>query len=221
MLALLLAVAIPAGPATPSPPPIIVTTKTSTLCAAVRSYVAPAIAGLIAQDHMIDRGRGLIRDMAATHSAGADAWVELDNMRLLGVVDGVAQNNIKVHQLLDQLKKVVPKDSVEASELSSLRSRLLTIADAQAESLNFLSGTADTEALNEIEGFKNPAAAMLQPDARQTPSAESTNAPGEDQSPPPPDSSSDLAAKESVTDRRSRAPYRGTLPLTAALRKPR
>lgn len=199
MLALLLAVAIPAGPATPSPPPIIVTTKTSALCNAVRSIVAPVIAGLVTQDQMIDSGRDLVREMAAMHVMGGDDWVELDNMRLSSVVDDVAHNNIKVHRLLDKLQSVALKDPVEASELSSLHVRLLNIADEQAESLNLLSGTADTEALSEIQGFANPMAATLQPDTQRAPAIQSASAPEGEQSPPPPDTSNAIAVKQSVT----------------------
>lgn len=199
MIALLLAVAIPAVPT--APPPIIITTKTSVLCNAVRSIVAPTIAGLIAQDQMIDQGRDLVQEMLQMHYSGADAWVELDNMRLSSVVDGVAQNNIKVHRLLDKLANVSPKDPVEASELSSLRSRLLNIAEEQAESLNLLSGTAGTEALSEIQGFGNPMAAMLRPEIQRAPIAETTSAPDESQSPAPPDPTSDLVLKQSMAGR--------------------
>ncbi len=198
MLALLLAVAIPAVPT--APPPIIITTKTSVLCNAVRNIVGPAIAGMIAQDQMIDRGRDLIQDMTQMHFSGADAWVELDNTRLLSVVDGVAQNNIKVHRLLDKLANVSLKDPEEASEISSLRVRLLNIADEQAESLNLLSGTADTEAFSELQGFANPMAASLTPDVQQNRGVDRTGTQGTlASSPAPPDSSYDLGAKQSVT----------------------
>lgn len=133
---------------------------------------------------------------------GGDAWVELDNMRLSSVVDGVAQNNLKVHRLLRKLADVTPKDPVEASELSSLHSRLLNIADRQAESLNLLSGTADTEALAEIQGFENPMAASLRPDVRLNSADSSANTTVSQQpqsSPPPPDPSYDLAVKQSAT----------------------
>src|SRR5215469_1493900 len=185
MLALVLAVAIPAVPTPSPPPPIIITTKTSVLCNAVRNIVAPAVAGLIAQDFMIDQGRDLIADMVKTHFAGADAWVELDNMRLSSVVDGVAQNNIKVHRLLEKLAGVSLKDPAEATELSSLRSRLLDIADEQAESLNVLSGTADTEALAELQGFENPMAASLRPDVQQARTVEGQGASERAESPAP------------------------------------
>ncbi len=199
MLALLLAVALPA--ALPSaPPPIIVTTKTSVLCNAVRNIVGPVVAGLIAQDTMIDQGRDLVEDMAKMHISGAGAWVELDTMRLSNVVDGVAHNNIKLHRLLGKLGDVSPKDPVEASELSSLRARLLNIADQQAESLNLLSGTADTEALSELEGFENPMAASLTPDVRQNRIVDNSG-PDITQSPAPPDTSYDIAMKQSVTGR--------------------
>ncbi len=201
MLALLLAVAIP-GAVPTAPPPIIVTTKTSILCNAVRTIVAPAIAGLIAQDQMIDRGRELVQDMAEMHGTGGDAWVELDNVRLSIVVDGVAQNNIKVHRLLGRLADVEPKDPAEALELSSLRSRLLNIADQQAQSLNLLSGTSATEALAELQGFQNPMAAMLRPDVRQNSATPATNATAQQDpqsSPPPPDTSRDLAMKQAAT----------------------
>jgi hypothetical protein len=197
MLALLLAVAIPAVPT--APPPIIITTKTSVLCNAVRTIVAPAIAGLIAQDTMIDEGHDLIRDMLKMHIAGGDAWVELDTMRLSNVVDGVAQNNVKLHRLLSKLGDVAVKDPVEASELSSLRSRLLNIADVQAESLNILSGTADTQALAELENAENPMAAMLRADVRLDRTTETHDGYEKTESPPPPDTSSDLAAKQNVT----------------------
>ncbi len=210
MLALVLAVAIPAVPTAP-PPPIIITTKTSVLCNAVRNIVAPAVAGLIAQDFMIDQGRDLIADMVRTHFAGADAWVELDNMRLSSVVDGVAQNNIKVHRLLTKLADVSLKDPAEATELSSLRSRLLDIADEQAQSLNVLSGTADTEALAELQAFDNPMAAALRPDVQQARTAENAGTPEKSESPPPPDTSNDLAVKQSATGREE-------LPIVALVR---
>lgn len=197
VLAALLAVAIPAVPT--APPPIIVTTKTSVLCNAVRTIVAPAIAGLIAQDTMIDQGRDLVHDMVNMHFVGAGAWVELDNMRLSNVVDGVAQNNIKVHTLLSKLASVSLKDPDEASALSALRVRLLNIADEQAESLNLLSGTADTEALSELDGLENPMTTSLEPDVRPNRAVERNEVHAEEEAPAPPDTSHDLASKRSVT----------------------
>lgn len=210
LLALQVAVAIPAVPT--APPPIIVTTKTSVLCNAVRTIVAPAIAGLIAQDQMIDQGRDLVQEMTRMHFEGGDGWVELDNMRLSSVVDGVAQNNIRVHRLLSKLGEISLKDPLEATEIASLRSRLLDIADEQAESLNLLSGTADTQALSELEGLANPMSAMLAPDVVQNRTLDGNNSPNEPmQAPPPPDTSHDVAVKQSVTGREE-------LPIVALVR---
>jgi hypothetical protein len=197
VLVMLLAVAFP--PIPKASPPIIVTTKTSVLCNAVRTILAPAVLGLIDQDFMIDRGRDIVHDMAKMHDAGAEAWVEMDTMRLSDVVDGVAQNNIKVHRLLGKLAEVSLKDPLEQSELASLRSRLLTIADEQAESLNLLSGTAQTEELNEFEGAENPMAAALEPDIVQNHAAGVNEAREEAARPAPPDPSNGLSQTQNAT----------------------
>ncbi len=174
MLALLLAVVVPAAPATPLP--IIVTTKTSVLCNAVRTIVAPSIQGLFIQDGMIDRGRELLQDMAKMDVAQSDGWVEADNVHLLDVVDDVAANNIKIHALLEKLATVALKDPQEAHEVASLGARLSVVADLQADSLNEFSGTADTQELADIENFKNPMAAMVRPDAQQDRTVQTTQA---------------------------------------------
>lgn len=149
----------------PSPMPrTIYRANASPLCTAIRTTVAPAIQGLVLQDHMLHRGAVLMVDMSRMQAAGADAWIDMDNERLGVLVEKLAHNNITIHQLLDQLNAMKLQSPDEAEKLADLRRRLLAVADKQAETLNVLSGTSDSLAANELAGFKNPLAAAVEGD---------------------------------------------------------
>src|SRR5215469_9767449 len=86
-----------------TPPPTIITIKSSPLCNAVRNAVAPAIVGLMVQDHAIAQTNVVMRDMARMQGMGGTTWVDFENHQMLRAVDIIAQNNIKIHQMLDHL----------------------------------------------------------------------------------------------------------------------
>src|SRR5215472_17471572 len=97
--AVLLAVAVAAP--TPTPPPTIVTIKTSALCNALRTDISQSVMRLIVQEFQIAQGRTILHDMAKMEVEKADLWIEMDNTRLLNVVDSLASNDTKLEQLLD------------------------------------------------------------------------------------------------------------------------
>ena len=145
MFALLVALAVDA-----TPPPTIITTKTSTLCQAVKNEVAPAIAGLAVQDNNLRQAGAVVNDMIKMQNMGGDTWVDYENMHLWNAVDALASNNIKIHQLLDKLAALKIRNAEEAAQVAELRAKLLAVADKQAAMLNVFSGAAATESLSEL-----------------------------------------------------------------------
>ena len=142
MIALLVALA--------TPPPIIITTKTSTLCQAVKNEVAPAIAGLAIQDRNLLQAGAVVNDMIKNQRMGSDTLVDYENMHLLNAVDAIAANNIKIHELLDKLATLKIRNAEEAAQVAELRAKLLAVADKQAAMLNVFSGAADSQSLSNL-----------------------------------------------------------------------
>jgi hypothetical protein len=137
-------------------PPVIITTKSSPLCTAVREIVAPTVAGLIFQDRIIDRGRGLMQAMASDGKA-----FELDNVHLGIDVYHLAANNIKIHQSLDQLDALKIPDARAAADLAQLHAKLQGVADGQAAMLNVMSGIAQSNDLGVIARVGNDVATAI------------------------------------------------------------
>lgn len=142
MIALLVALA--------TPPPTIITIKTSTLCQAVKNEVAPAIAGLAVQDRNLRQAGSVVKDMIKMQHMGGDTWVDFENMQLWNAVDVLAANNIKIHELLDKLSALKLRNAEEAAQVAELRSKLLAVADKQAAMLNVFSGAAASESLSNL-----------------------------------------------------------------------
>ena len=76
-------------------PRTIYRANASPLCTAIRTTVAPAIEGLVLQDHMLHRGV---------------------------LVEKLAHNNITIHQLLDQLNAMKLQSPDGAEKLADLPS---------------------------------------------------------------------------------------------------
>ena len=156
VLAMVLALAGTDPAASATPPPTIITTKSSPLCKAVRDVIAPVMFGLQTQDRGIQHGHALLNDLAKVSLArNMPSWVALDDMRLMNDVDHIAANNIKIHQLLDQLDALDIHDPLEKAEVRKLQATLRNVADHQADALNEFSGAADTQELIMLASFKS------------------------------------------------------------------
>jgi hypothetical protein len=136
--------------ATPSPPPIIITTKSSPLCTTVREAIAPAIVGMTAEDHLIGSANNLLKNMSVESVMGGGSWFNMDEVRLSTLVDHTAGNLTRINALIDQVGRAESKDPHDAAALETLRRRLQAVADRQAASLNLMSGIADSIGLNQI-----------------------------------------------------------------------
>jgi hypothetical protein len=149
----------------PTTPPTIITTESSPLCSSVRAVIAPAIAGMVSQDRIINAGHSLMADMDAAEGAG----FTMDNIHLGTVVYQLAKNNIAIHQTLDRLGTLKLSDPREVAEIARLHARLQAIADAQAMSLNVMSGIAASNDLADIASAGKAAIAALAPSPGMAP----------------------------------------------------
>ena len=123
--ALLVAVTL----ASPSPLPIIITTKSSPICQALREKIAPAIARAVYEDRVMSRQRPLERN--APIEALALNWIELD-------------------ELLNPDTFFHSDDPTENARMESLRERLQKVADDENNALNILSGAHDSYVYEEL-----------------------------------------------------------------------
>lgn len=125
MVAALVLAVLTAG-ATPTPLPIIITTKSSPVCAILREKIAPAISRLVEEDRLMSQQRPLYTSYA-TVLVLADNW-------------------IKVNELLNADTFFHSSDPVETARMNALRERLQAVADRENAALNILSGAAETAA---------------------------------------------------------------------------
>jgi len=110
--------------ASPSPLPIIITTKSSPICQTLREKIAPAISRVVYEDRVMSRQRPLGTKNFVI-SALAINWIELD-------------------KLLNPDTFFHSENAAENQRMESLRERLQKVADAENNSLNVLSGSYDT-----------------------------------------------------------------------------
>jgi hypothetical protein len=121
--------------------PTIITTYASPLCTALRQKVAPALAGLAIEDHVMARQRPL-------GTSGA-------------TIMHLAQNWIAVNQLLDPGTFFHSTNAADAASMEALRVRLQAVNDDENASLNVLSGSYDTLGLEALAGSWPPLGGAL------------------------------------------------------------
>jgi hypothetical protein len=120
MLDLVLAVVTAASP---SPLPIIITTKSSPICQALREKVAPALSRVVYEDQVMARQRPMEKN-APIYPLALN-WIELD-------------------KLLNPDTFFHSDNPDEVKRMEALRERLQKIADDENNALNILSGAAYT-----------------------------------------------------------------------------
>lgn len=133
--ALVLAALTSAGP---SPLPIIITTKSSPICQALREKIAPAITRAFFEDQLMARQRPVGND--PQHGA---------------TIYALALNWIKLDELLDPDTFFASDNPADKAHMESLREKLQKVADDENDALNVLSGAYYTEALEALAG-NNP-----------------------------------------------------------------
>ncbi len=109
--------------ASPSPLPIIITTKSSPICQALREKIAPAIARAVYEDRVMARQRPMERNAP---------------------IYPLALNWIKLDELLNPDTFFHSDNPAENARMESLRQRLQKVADDENNALNILSGAAYT-----------------------------------------------------------------------------
>ena len=109
--------------ASPSPLPVIITTKSSPICQALREKIAPALSRVVYEDQVMSRQRPM--EQNAPIYPLALNWIELD-------------------KLLNPDTFFHSDDPAENRRMEALRQRLQKIADDENNALNILSGAAYT-----------------------------------------------------------------------------
>ena len=109
--------------ATASPLPVIITTKSSPICQALREKIAPALSRVVYEDQVMSRQRPM--EQNAPIYPLALNWIELD-------------------KLLNPDTFFHSDDAAENRRMEALRQRLQKIADDENNALNILSGAAYT-----------------------------------------------------------------------------
>ena len=142
----------------------IVHVRSSLLCTTLRDNIFHSIEGLRVNDGLITQGHFMLEKMAYDSVSGPQTSVpsgvgrraqgmpvshgfEMDHYQLGQLVHAIAANLEKVNSLLGDDKPFTGRSSEDQSLLSSARKALQTVADQQRASLNILSGTSETIAL--------------------------------------------------------------------------
>lgn len=165
MLPLLVASLVLVAVATPSPQPTlktIITVHSSQFCTVLGQQVRPALAALIGNDRLIDRGRLAFADAGyrATHGAidspsvaqvigppatsqsSGDAMMVENRQRQLAKT---LEDNIQTIETMLSDKKRLPTamPNDDTAKLSSIESQLDTIAAGQRIAVNLISGQVE------------------------------------------------------------------------------
>lgn len=132
--ALVLAVLTSAEPS-PSPLPVIITTKSSPICQLVREKIAPVLSRVMYEDTVMLRQQPL----------GTKGYV----------VSALALNWVELDKLLNPDTFFHSDDPAQNAKMESLRGQLQKVADDENNALNVLSGAYYTAAFESLSG-NNP-----------------------------------------------------------------
>lgn len=142
-------ISVPATVA-PSPAPqptlkIIVRTRSSSFCTALRERIAPAIAGLLTNDKVIAQAKPAFFKMS--HDFVGDPQgpaMQMDEMQFRSVVAALEQNLTKIDGLLSDPRLSAAQETAEDAALAQMRAQLQAVAQQQRATLDLLSGSAAT-----------------------------------------------------------------------------
>ncbi len=135
----------------------VIRVKTTPFCQVFRTNIFQAVQGLKINDGVIDQGRMVLAKWAydsvvdQPHLGSGGASLQLDQVQLGNVMAQAAYNLQKVYDLLND-PKLFPKDprTGEDRDLATMNARLQEVAAAQERSLNMLSGTYESAALDDL-----------------------------------------------------------------------
>ncbi len=131
-------------------PPTIVRTGSSPACTELRRKTGVAIAGLIANDKLISRGKAVVRRMAHDLGpGGVPAKAELDTQNLDMDVSQIVSNLATIDRLLQGVQS------------KGLRAKLQAVRDAQAKNLNIFGGTSQTYEMESLASARDPLGGMV------------------------------------------------------------
>jgi hypothetical protein len=166
MLALLLA-QVPAPESSVSPTPqTIIRLKTTPFCTTFRENVFHAVQGLRVNDLVIDQGQSVLGkwayDSVVDKGRGGGASRKMDQYQLGQVVGQAAHNLQRVYALLNDADRFPSTPQTNADrDLATMKAALEAVADSQERSLNILSGTYETAALNALLSLGDPTTGAL------------------------------------------------------------
>ncbi len=163
-LSLLLA-QVPATPPNPSPGHLktIIRIRSTPFCTVFRENVFLAVQGLRINDVVIDQGRSVLAKWAYDSVADSGRFGrKMDQFQLGQVVNQAARNLERVHALLNDPDRfpTTPQNDADR-DLLAAKTTLQAVADSQERSLNMLSGTYETAALDALLSLGNGAAEAL------------------------------------------------------------
>lgn len=171
MLMLLQTVLAAALVAVPSPQPTIPTiieVHSTPYCTALRKAISPALAGLMRNDELIAVGQSAMLSMDHDFKYGGQlvsSWgstgpatvqqmpgkVKLFDNRLEQTARALQHNIDVVDSILANTDSTLkPSNADEQASLASIKAQLNKISDQQKAAINVLSGTAETQELDQI-----------------------------------------------------------------------
>jgi hypothetical protein len=151
LLAVLIAQASPASPASTPPPTIVNVQAKNRVCAAIQESIAPSIAGLLQNDHTIVDGVYFLNKWSGD---GGTLRAHMDMMHVENDVSGIVRNLSAVNRLLESTE---PADTpaAEAQRIEGMKKSLRDVARQQLMTLNVLDGTLETSQMNEFMDTSN------------------------------------------------------------------
>lgn len=144
MQALILAAVIAAQPSL-TPLKTIVNIRSREMCDVLRESIAPAVAGVLANDKLaaqgqavLDRLQGDAVNESSDGMGGAGADVSMDDFRAQNIVSGLVANIDKLEGILRDTQ-YRGNNGADASSIAAVRSRLEGVIAGQKAELNLIS----------------------------------------------------------------------------------
>lgn len=151
----------------PTPPKTIIRIKATPFCTVFRDNVFHAVQGLRINDLVIDRGQSMLAkwayDSIVDRGKINGGSRKMDQYQLGQAVHQAAHNLVRVYALLNDSNRFPQAPQTDADrELLKMKAVVQAVADAQERSLNILSGTYETAALNALLSMGDNTAGALQ-----------------------------------------------------------
>jgi hypothetical protein len=132
-----------------TPPKEIINVRTRALCSTLTQRIAPAVAGIIKNDQLIDLGRHEIGKLGADVAAQSNR-AHMDQLELKNIVDAMVHNLATIDGIMDSARFSAAPTTDDERLAAAMKEHLLAVAARQRAAINVLDGMVETSDLGTL-----------------------------------------------------------------------